>query len=397
MKKLSRWIELGLRYVLWIGTILFGQLIYNKWIGNSNSLIDRLSQVDSILQSNYFDNENIDQRKMEDNAIKAYVDALNDPYTVYLDTDTNSWFQQELKWEQDFEWIWAVVSKKDYYVMIEEVLKGSPAFKAWLYPLDRIIAIWTGSTKELTVNEAVGQIRWPKGSIITLTIERIKKDNTKEIIIKKVTRDKISVPSVSNTLIEKDKKIFAHITISIFWEETENLFKQIVEEIKQKNVDGIILDLRGNGWGLLPIAVEIASHFIEKEKIIVSSKYRSLDEEQFFSEGYGDLENIPTTVLVDEMSASASEILALALQEQTNTKIIGKQSFGKGSIQTLFEFIDGASIKYTIGKRYSPSGKNIDKIWVNPDIIVDFDIDQYKQTKKDTQLEKAIETLQKQK
>ena len=356
--------------------------------------MSRVNEITSILEDNYYETWNINTGKMEDNAIKAYVDGIDDPYTTYLNVSTNSGFQEELKWQTDFEWIWAVVSKKDYYIQVEELIKGSPAFKAGLYPLDRIIAIGTWLTKDLTVNEAVAQIRWPKWSTVSLTIERIHKDNSKEILKKDVIRDKLSVPSVTSEIINNNGKTIAHITISIIWEETENLFKQEIAKITKQHIDGIILDLRGNGWGILPISVEISSHFIPKDKLIVSSKYKQLGEETFNSDGYGDLAWIPTVVLVDEMTASASEIITLALQEQIGAKVVGKTTFGKWTIQTMYQFKDGSSLKYTIGKRYSPSWKNINKIGITPDVSVDFDAEKYKTTQKDSQLEKAINIVE---
>jgi len=383
-----------LRFLLGIGSIFLIQSIIQIKTAQIDNLTNRIDQINTILESNYYETGNINTGKMQDSALKAYVDGLDDPYTVYLDSSTNSGFQQEIKGQQDFEGIWAVVSKKDYYVQVEELIKDSPAFKAWLFPLDRIVMINTGSVKDLTINDAVSKIRWPKGSIVTLTIERIKKDNSKEIIRKDVIRDKLSIPSVTSKIINNKGKSFAHITISIIWEETENILKQQIETIKKNHIDGIILDLRWNGWGLLPISVEIASHFIPQEELVVSSKYKQLWEETFYSEWYGNLENIPTVVLVDEMTASASEIIALALQEQIGAKIVGKQSFGKWTIQTMYEFNNWTSLKYTIWKRYSPSGKNINKTGITPDVIVDFDLEAYKANGKDSQLDKAVSTLE---
>ena len=379
---------------MWIGCIFLIQSVSTFKNTQKDDLMSRINQITKILEENYYETGNINTGKMQDSALKAYVDGLDDPYTIYLDNSTNSGFQEELKGQQDFEGIWAVVSKKDYYVQVEELIKGSPAFKAGLFPLDRIVMIDTGSVKDLTINEAVSKIRGAKWSTVILTIERIKKDNSKEIIKKNVIRDKLSIPSVSSKIIENKWKKFAHITISIIWEETENILKQEIETIKKQHIDWIILDLRGNWGWLLPISVEIASHFVPEGKLIVSSKYKQLGEESFYSEGYGNLEKIPTVVLVDEMTASASEIIALALQEQIWAKIIGKQSFGKGTIQTMYEFNNGTSLKYTIGKRYSPSGKNINKIGITPDISVDFNIDIYKESWRDSQLEKAISTLE---
>lgn len=390
----KKWIQNTLRFLVGIGSFVLIQTIIQFTNSKADNLISRIDQINAILQSNYYETESINTGKMQDNALKAYVDGLDDPYTVYLDSSTNSGFQQEIKWQQDFEGIWAVVSKKDYYVQVEELIKDSPAYKAGLFPLDRIVMIDTGSVKDVNINDAVSKIRWPKWSIVTLTIERIKKDNSKEIIKKDVIRDKLSIPSVTSKIISNKGKIFAHITISIIWEETENILKQQIEIIKQNHIDGIILDLRWNGWGLLPISVEIASHFIPQGELVVSSKYKQLWDENFYSEWYGNLENIPTVVLVDEMTASASEIIALALQEQIGAKIVGKQSFGKWTIQTMYEFNNWTSLKYTIWKRYSPSGKNINKTGVIPDVIVDFNLEAYKANGKDSQLDKAISTLE---
>ena len=383
-----------LRYLVGAVCVLFVQNIITLKYTTPDKFMGRINEITSILEDNYYETWNINTGKMEDNAIKAYVDGIDDPYTTYLDTSTNSGFQEELKWQTDFEGIWAVVSKKDYYIQIEELIKWSPAFKAGLYPLDRIIGIGTWLTKDLTVNEAVAKIRWPKGSTVSLTIERIHKDNSKEILKKDVVRDKLSIPSVTSEIINNNGKNIAHITISIIWEETENLFKQEIEKIKKQHIDGIIVDLRGNWWGILPVSVEISSHFVPKDKLVVSSKYKQLGEETFYSDGYDDLTWIPTVVLVDEMTASAGEIITLALQEQIGAKVVGKTTFGKGTIQTLYQFKDWSSLKYTIGKRYSPSWKNINKIGITPDVSVDFDLEKYKTTQKDSQLEKAISVVE---
>ena len=351
----------------------------------------RFEDILYTLQTLYYEQEKINTWKMIENALKAYVDALEDPYTSYLDSETNSGFQEDLKWEANFEWIWAVISKKDYYVLIEEIIKDSPAFKWWLLPLDRIVIIDENPTKELSINEAVKQIRWPKWSTVSLRIERINKDGTKEVLEKDIIRDTISVPSVSSKIITWTKNIW-YLEISVIWTETENLLKKELLKLKNNNIEAIILDLRWNWWWLLPIAVEIASHFVPINKLIVSSKYKQLWEEEYYSKWY-DVFQKPIVVLIDWYTASAWEIIALALQEQINAKIIWTQSFGKGSIQTMEDFDDWASLKYTIWKRYSPSGKNIDEVGITPDILIEFDLDKYKEQKIDNQLEKAKEIV----
>ena len=365
-----------------------------KDLGLGGKTYERFDTVYNILQSEYYDVEKLNTWKMLDNALKAYVDAIDDPYTVYMDSTENSGFQEELKGSSDFEWIGAVISKKDYYIQIDEIIKGSPAFNAGLRILDRIVMIGSWSTKSLDVNQAVTEIRGPKWTKVKITIERIHKDGTKEVIEKEITRDKLTVPSVNGKIITwaNGQKI-GYINISIIGEETENLLKTTLSEFKTQKIQGIILDLRGNGWGLLPVSVQVASHFIPKGKLVVSTKYTTFEDEKMLSEGYADYQNMPMVVLVDGLTASAGEIIALALQEQIGAQLVGTQTFGKWSIQTMDEFDDGASLKYTVGKRYTPNGENIDITWATPDVIVEFDEDKYLNNALDNQLEKAKQVL----
>ena len=371
-------------------------VVSSEDLGLWSKKYERFDAVYGILQSAYYDIEKLNTGKMLNNALKAYVDAIDDPYTIYMDSEQNSGFQEELKWTSDFEGIWAVVSKKDYYIQIDEIVKWSPAFNAGLKMLDRIIMINTWSTKSLDVNQAVAKIRGPKWTSIKLTIERIAKDGTKTSFEKEITRDKLIIPSVNGKIITWDnKQTFGYINISIIGEETENLLKKTISELKEQKIQWIVLDLRWNWWGLLPVAVQVASHFIPKGKLVVSTKYTTFEDEKLVSEGYADYQNIPMVVLVDWLTASAWEIIALALQEQIGAQLIGTQTFGKWSIQTMDEFDDGASLKYTVGKRYTPNGENINTTWATPDVIVEFDADKYLSTMYDTQLEKAKQVLAK--
>ena len=166
-----------------------------------------------------------------------------------------------------------------------------------------------------------------------------------------------------------------------------------IKSLINQNVDWIILDLRWNGWWFLPIAVEISSHFIPAWETIVTAKYRIFWDEIYKSKWYSDLQSLEVVVLVDGMTASAGEIIAMALQELRWATLIGTQTFGKWSIQTLKEFDDGSILKYTIWKRYSPEWKNIDKIWVSPNVVIEFDVDAYKNDNIDNQLEEAKKIL----
>lgn len=364
----------------------------------------RFDEVSKILGNAFYDKSKIQSwtKTMLTAALKAYVNAIGDPYTIYMDAVTQSWFDAALKGEEDFEWIGAVVRKKDYYVLVEEVLKDSPASKAGIKPLDRIIAVDSGSVKDLNINEAVNKIKWPKDTKVNLVIERLprKRDQVdgaeklKKILKISVTRDKLLIPSVRSKILTwvdslGNKKTLWYIDIAVIWEETESLFKREVLLLKDAWVQWMILDLRGNWGWYLTVWVQIASHFIPKWQKVVSAKYRLREPEEYYSQWFGDLEWIPVVVLVDELTASAGEIIAMALQEQIWAKLIGMTTFGKWSIQTMEVFDDGASLKYTVGKRFSPSGKNIDEIGVKPDIEVALDVDKYLDDGSDSQLEKA--------
>lgn len=355
----------------------------------------RMEQISQLLSGEYYDQESLQsgQQAMIENATKAFVEGLGDPFTSYLDAEEFSGLQTELEGKGQIEGIGAVVSKKDYYVQIEELVKDSPAFKAGLMPLDRIILIWTGETKDLTTSEAVSQIRGPKGSMVELFIERLDKDGQKSYLEKQVLRDIIEVPSVRSKILNQSEVKLGYLEVSIFGDQTNKLFTRAISELLDAQVQGIILDLRGNGWGLLQSAVDLAGHFLPKGKLVVKTKYSTFDDFDYPSKGFWELEKMPLVVLLDGLSASSSEILALALREQLNAQIVGVQSFWKGSIQTLYDFEDKTSLKYTIGRWFGPKGTSIDKEGIKPDLEVPFDFTGYVDSGLDNQLLKAQEVL----
>lgn len=350
---------------------------------------ERFETLDDVLKSWYYEYEKIKNDDMMVWAVKSYIDSINDPYTVYMDAEQNSWFLGSLEGEENFEWIGAAVTKKEYYIQIEEVLKESPAMKAWLMPLDRIIMIDSGYVKEESLDDAVKRIKWPAWSSVSLAIERYGKDEKRELFEISINRENINLPSVSSEIFDINNKKIWYIEMFLIWEETENIFKKEVNKLKKEWIDWIILDLRWNGWWLMPISVEIVSHFIAQWDLVVSAKYKWYEDEKYYSKWFGEFEWIKTVVLIDWMTASAGEIIALALQEQAWAKLLGDTSFGKWTIQTLEEFNDGDSLKYTIWRRFPPSDKSIDWIWIKPDIIVEFDIENYIEKSIDNQLEEA--------
>lgn len=395
--------KISLIFVLWM---LFGGMI-SFWRVQSNyrdvdQLLNtigekyfRMEQISQLLSGEYYDKAEFisGQKMMIENATKAFVDGLGDPFTSYLDAEEFSGLQTELEWEGQIEGIGAVVWKKDYYVQIEEVVKDSPAFKAGLIPLDRIVMIGTGETKDLTTSEAVQKIRGPKGTKVQLFIERVDKSGEKSYLEKEVSRDIINVPSVTSKVLTQSGVSLWYIEVSVFGDKTNTLFSRAVSELIEHKVKGIILDLRGNGGGLLEAAIDLAGHFLPKWELVAKTKYATFQPRDYHSKGFWELEKLPLVVLVDGLSASSSEILALALKEQLNATIVGVQSFWKGSIQTLYDFDDNTSLKYTIGKWFWPKGTTIDKKGIKPDVEVKFDFTGYVDSGLDNQLEKAKELL----
>lgn len=352
-------------------------------------------RIDAILKSEYIDQAALvsGENKMLTEAVKAYVNGIGDPYTTYLDAEELSGLQSELEGEWQIEGIGAVVSKKDYYIQIEEIIKWSPAFNAELQPLDRIILIGTWETKDLTTSEAVQKIRGPQGIHVELFIERPQTDWKTEYLKKEVIRDIIDIPSVRSDVFHYSGHNIWYLEISIFGDQTNRLVNRAITEFIDKKVEGIIIDLRGNGGGLLTSAVDIAGHFLTPESIVSQTKYHNYQDLNYTSKGFWELKNYPTVVLIDGLSASASEILTLALRDNNNAKVVGSKSFGKGSIQTLQEFSDKTSLKYTVGKRYSPKWISIDKEGIKPDIEVEFNGTGYIEKKIDNQLETAKSTV----
>ena len=379
------------------------------WISSQNKTIydqiehfikkyERFEEIQQVLNQEYVDQKLLlsGEKSMLDSAVKAYVDGLGDPYTTYLDAVEFSGLQHELEWEGQIEGIWAVVGKKEYYIQIEEVIKGSPAFRAGLLPLDRIIMIGTGETKNLTTYEAVSLIRGKKWTKVKFWIERPQNSWENQYLVIEVERDTIDVPSVRSKILTHNNQKIWYIEISIFWEQTNKLLTRAISDSVNENVSGIVLDLRGNGGGLLPVAVDLAGHFLEPWTLVAKTDFYTYQKVDYRTKGFGELKEFPIVVLIDKMSASASEILALALREQgSNVKILGTSSFWKGTIQTLKDFDDQTSLKYTVGKRFWPQWTSIDKIGITPDIEVAFDMTGYIEKKIDNQLEKALEVLTK--
>jgi carboxyl-terminal processing protease len=335
------------------------------------------------LKEYYVDRKDLTDKKMFYGALRGLVSSAGDPYTVFMDPKVAQEFSEDLA--GTFEGIGAEIGIKNDTLTIIAPLPDMPAEKAGLKAGDKVLAINGESTVGITLDEAVRKIRGPRGTTVTLSVARKDEDGIKDITI---TRGKIVVKSVRTNL--REDNIFV-IKITNFNEDTEKLFNQTVRKILDKNPRGIILDLRNNPGGLLDTAIEVASEWIE-DGVVVTEKFSDDKKIEHLARGRARLKGYSTVVLVNQGSASASEIVAGALQDYGLATLVGKKTFGKGSVQTLLNLPDGSSMKITVAKWLTPKGRSINDEGIDPDVEVDLTLDDYN-ADKDPQMDKAVEML----
>ena len=340
-------------------------------------------QVWDLIKDRYVETE-VNEVEMFYGAQMGLVASLGDPYSVFLVPEVAENFTQELKGK--FEGIGAEIAIKKNRLTIVSPLPDSPAEKAGVRAGDKIFAIDDLDTTGISLTRAVNLIRGDKGTEVILKVTH--KDGTQEDLV--VIRDKIQYASVKYKLLEEDT--IGYIQVSHFNEDTENLFNEAVNDLTNKNIDKIILDLRNNPGGFLTTAISMANNWIE-DGVIVKEKSRDANRNQSFSaSGNAKFKDKRTVVLVNGGSASASEIVSGALQDYGLATILGETTFGKGSVQDLTELNDGSSVKLTIAKWYTPNNRCINEEGVVPDLEVELTNEDYNNDL-DPQLDKAIEIL----
>ena len=339
----------------------------------------------NILSGRYVDPHILDSQKMIFGAIKGMVDALEDPYTIFMTPKENKDFQDVLS--GTLEGIGAELTIRNGMLTIISPLKGSPAKKAGLQPEDVIYAVDGELVGEMTFEEAVLRIRGEKGTQVTLTILR---QGEQEPIDITITRDTINIESVTWEM----KNGIAIIEINQFGTNTRWEFSKIINEILNSRPKGIILDLRYNGGGYLDGAIDIVSEFIEKGKVVTIKKRNPEEDEVIYVNGQARMANQPLVVLINKGSASASEIVAGAIQDHERGTVIGVNSFGKGTVQEVENLIGGSSLRLTVAKWFTPDDINISETGITPDVIVELDADDL-ENGDDPQLQAAIEHISK--
>ncbi len=338
-----------------------------------------------VVQDKYADRANLNKKDMVYGAIEGMVKSLGDPYTIFFKPQESKNFQDDVS--GSFGGIGAEIGIRKEVLTVIAPLEGSPAQKAGLRAGDKILKINDKVSSDLTLAEAVNTIRGPKGTTVKLTIARASEDQVKEISI---VRDDVKIPTVKWEL--KNDKV-AYVQLFNFGQTAPGAFRNAILEILRSPADRMVLDLRNNPGGFLEVSQDLLGWFIEPGTIIA---YEDFGGDQKMTEyktaGNAVLKNIPVVVLMNEGSASASEIMAGALRDVRKIKLIGAKSFGKGSVQELAGLREGTSLKVTIAKWLTPSKKSIMNDGLEPDIKVELSKDDVENLK-DSQLEKAIQEV----
>ncbi len=350
----------------------------------------------NTLQEKYVDKNKLDTQKMFYGAIQGMVNSVGDPYTVFFEPVTSKKFQEEIAGA--FGGIGIEIGKKNNILTVIAPIKDTPAFKAGLLTGDKILKIDSKSTENMSIEEAVNMIRGKKGTKVVLTVTSNGKDTRDVPLI----RDTIKIPTVEWKMIEQGNNKIAYMEIYSFNQNVDSEFKKSAQEILSSNANKLIIDLRNNPGGLLDSAINLAGWFLNKDDIVVSEVFSNGTRNEFKASGNTALKQYQTVILINNGSASASEILAGAIHDNRKVKLVGEKTFGKGSVQELEQFSNGSSLKVTIAKWLTPSGISISEKGIEPDVKVEFKPtdqeikdEKYKlgTPGKDPQLDKAIEML----
>ena len=341
----------------------------------SKQIIIEIEKAFKMIKKYYVDD--VDSQAIYEGALRGMMNALEDPHSVYLDAETFKSMKKDVL-RGDYGGVGLYINKPnpkslkidseitDWYIQIIAPIKGTPGYNADLHAGDFITHIDGDSVAEFNSREAVEHLTGKKGTDVVVTILR-GKEFTFDVTL---TRAYIEVPTIESALI---KDSIAYIRMSSWTKHTADDLTKAIEKFKSENYSSLILDLRENGGGLLDAAVEITNFFLS-EGTIVSTRYRTqILDQKFEANTYKTKvkSDIPVVVLIDNGSASASEIFSGAMKDSGRATLIGQTSYGKGSIQVPFPLSYNDSMKITVGRYYTPSGENIDKIGIEPDIIVE--------------------------
>ena len=376
MKKIFIFLFLSFFYTSVVSSNTFNDELYKK--------IDLFSEVLEKIRKEYVDE--VDQSELIDSAINGALQSL-DPYSAYMDSELFESMETDTKGE--FGGLGIEVGMEAGVVKVVAPIDGTPAARAGLKAGDYIVKIDGEQVQGKSLMEAVKLMRGPVGSTIDLTIRR---KGIKKAFSKTVKREIIEIKSVESKILKKN---IGYLKLNAF---NSNSSKQLFDQIKnienKNKTSGYILDLRNNPGGLLTQAINVADFFLDDGEIVSTRGRKSIENRRFFAKKGDKVKGKPLIVLINNGSASASEIVAGALKDHKRAIILGSSTYGKGSVQSIIPLKNGGGIRITISKYYLPSGQSISEVGVKPDIFVDDENDDFQiNTDTDSQLNYALKLL----
>ena len=343
--------------------LLSGVLIGKGWerTGHASETYEELrtfSEVLTQVQKNYVDDTKV--KDLVQGAIRGMLSTL-DPHSAYMTPEMYKEMQVETKGE--FGGVGIQIGVKENRLAVIAPIDGTPAQRAGIKAGDYITKVNEESTKDLSLMDAVQKMRGPKGTKVNLTIQR---DGTSDPLQFTLVRDTIKIESVKSKVMDN----IGYVKLTQFQEATGRDLGRALKQFKDQKVQSTILDLRNNPGGLLTAAVEVSEQFLPNGKLVVYTKGRESKKDEWFAKGRDQMDDSPMIILVNEGSASASEIVAGALQDYGRAVIVGTTSFGKGSVQTILPLGDGSGLRLTTAKYYTPKGRSIQSTGITPDIVI---------------------------
>ena len=343
--------------------LVLGVLLGKGWekTGHATETYEELKTFSEVLtqvQKSY-----VDETKVKDlvqGAIRGMLSTL-DPHSAYMTADMYKEMQVETKGE--FGGVGIQIGVKENRLAVIAPIEGTPAHRAGVKAGDFITKVNDETTKDLTLMDAVQKMRGPKGSKVNLTIQR---EGVPEALQFTLVRDTIKIESVKSKVMDN----IGYVRLTQFQESTGRDLSKVLKQFKEQKLQSTILDLRNNPGGLLTSAVEVSEQFLPSGKLVVYTKGRESKKDEWVSKGKDQMDDSPMIILVNEGSASASEIVAGALQDYGRAVIVGTTSFGKGSVQTILPLGDGSGLRLTTAKYYTPKGRSIQSTGITPDIVV---------------------------
>lgn len=373
---------------LFMSQYIEGNVRYIPTAYNDGGISSSIASFRKIIDQKFLGE--IDEEKVKQEAIRGYIKGLDDPYTEYMTKEEMEEFTSDVMGNFTGIGIYLTKDTEKNAVIVISPIKDTPAHKAGILPGDIITKVDGVSYTGEQLTEASNKIKGEVGSKVTLEVLRDNKTLTFEI-----TRENIKINHVESKVLENN---IGYIEFNSFDDGCSKEFKNKLEELKKQNIKSLIIDIRSNGGGLVDEALDIADYIVEKDKTLLITVDKNQNEE-ITKAKIDPIIDVPVVLLMNETSASASEILAGALKDNGKVTIVGEKSYGKGVIQELLTLKDGSGLKITTNEYYTPNHNKINKIGITPDVEVVLS-DELKEKlvleeKEDTQLQKAIEILKK--